>query len=162
MRCSPGPATTSSGRPQAAAPEPAGVGRDGGVSLALERRGGAPVLGRCRYSLPLQVLAPLALDDCAAVVSVLNPTGGLVGGDRLAIDIVVGPAAHACLTTPSATKVYRTAGAPAEQHVRLRLGVGAILEWVPDHTIPLPGSAFRHAIHCGPDDDPTLILAEAV
>src|SRR2546422_1747450 len=49
----------------------------------------------------------LALDDRAAVVSVLNPTGGLVGGDRLAIDVVVGPAAHACLTTPSATKVYR-------------------------------------------------------
>ncbi len=30
---------------------------------------------RCRFTLPLQVLAPLALDDAAAVVSVLNPTG---------------------------------------------------------------------------------------
>ena len=161
MRCSPGSATTSSWRPHAADPEPARVGRDGALSLALERRGGATVLSRCRYSLPLQVLAPLALDDCAAVVSVLNPTGGLVGGDRLAIDVVVGPAAHACLTTPSATKVYRTAGAPAEQHVRLRLGGGAILEWVPDHTIPFPGSAFRQAIDCELDDDATLILTDA-
>ncbi len=161
MRCSPGSATTSSWRPHAADPEPARVGRDGALSLALERRGGATVLSRCRYSLPLQVLAPLALDDCAAVVSVLNPTGGLVGGDRLAIDVVVGPAAHACLTTPSATKVYRTAGATAEQHVRLRLGVGAILEWVPDHTIPFPGSAFRQAIDCELDDDATLILTDA-
>src|SRR5207247_544030 len=84
--------------------------RDGALSLALERRGGATVLSRCRYSLPLQVLAPLALDDRAAVVSVLNPTGGLVGGDRLAIDVVVGPAAHACLTTPSATQVYGAGG----------------------------------------------------
>src|SRR5438094_506935 len=126
MRCSPGSATTSSWRPHAADPEPARVGRDGALSLALERRGGATVLSRCRYSLPLQVLAPLALDDRAAVVSVLNPTRGLVGRDRLAIDVVVGPDAHACLTTPSATKVYRTAGATAEQPVRLRLGVGAI------------------------------------
>src|SRR2546422_9928149 len=93
----------------------------------------------------------LALDDRAAVVSVLNPTGGLVGGDRLAIDVVVGPAAHACLTTPSATKVYRTAGATAEQHVRLPPGVGASLEWVPDHTIPSPGSALRPALDCQPD-----------
>src|SRR5256884_5737344 len=161
MRSSLGSATTSSWRPHAADPEPARVGRDGALSLALEGRGGATVLGRCRYPLPLQWLAPLALDDRAAVVWVLNPTGGLVGGDRLAIDVVVGPAAHACLTTPSATKVYRTAGAPAEQHVRLRLGGGAILEWVPDHTIPFPGSAFCQAIDCELDDDATLILTDA-
>src|SRR2546428_11794741 len=137
------------------------VGRDGALSLRFERRGARTVVAGCRWTLPLQVLAPLALDDRAAVVSVLNPTGGLVGGDRLAIDVVVGPAAHACLTTPSPTKVYRTAGAPAEQHVRLRLGVGAILEWVPDHTIPFPGSAFRQAIDCELDDDATLILTDA-
>ena len=161
MRSSPGSATTSSWRPHAADPEPARVGRDGTLALALERRGGATVLSRCRYALPLQVLVPLALDDPAAVVSVLNPTGGLVGGDRLAIDVVVGSAAHGCLTTPSATKVYRTAGATAEQHVRLRLGVGAILEWVPDHTIPFAGSAFRQAIDCELDDGATLILTDA-
>src|SRR2546429_4948226 len=152
MRSSLGSATTSSWRPHAADPEPARVGRDGALTLALERRGGATVLSRCRYSLPLQVLAPLALDDRAAVVSVLNPTGGLVGGDRLAIDVVVGPAAHACLTTPSATKVYRTAGAPAEPPPRLPPGVGAVLGWVPDPTIPLPGAAFRQGIHREPDD----------
>src|SRR5207247_38951 len=112
------------------------VGRDGTLALTLERRAGTTVLGRCRYALPLQVLAPLALGGPAAVVSVLNPTGGLVGGDRLAIDVTLGRAAHGCLTTPSATKVYRTAGAAAEQRVRLRLEAGAILEWVPDPTIP--------------------------
>jgi len=32
--------------------------------------------------MPLQVMAPVALDDPAAVVCMLNPTGGLVGGDR--------------------------------------------------------------------------------
>src|SRR2546422_6053420 len=103
----------------------------------------------------------LALDDRAAVVSILNPTGGLVGGDRLAIDVVVGPAAHGCLTTPSATKVYRTAGAAAEQSVRLRLGAGAILEWVPDHTIPFAGSAFRQAIDCEVGDGATLLVMDA-
>lgn len=161
MRSSPGSATTSCWRPHPADPEPARVGRDGALALALERRSGATILEGCRYTLPLQVLAPVALDGPAAVVSVLNPTGGLVGGDRLAIDVTVGPAAHGCVTTPSATKVYRTAGVAAEQRVRIRLGAGAILEWVPDHTIPFAGSAFRQAIECEVEDDARLILTDA-
>src|SRR5881628_912526 len=118
------------------------VGRDGALALRFERRGDRSVLAGCRWRLPLQVLAPLALDDAAAIVSILNPTGGLVGGDRLAVDA----GAHACLTTPSATKVYRTAVGPAEQAVRLTLAPGARLEWVPDHTIPFAGAALRQRV----------------
>jgi len=32
-------------------------------------------VARSRSTLPLQVLAPVALDDPGAVVSILNPTG---------------------------------------------------------------------------------------
>ncbi len=65
----------------------------------------------------------------------------------LRVDVEVGPGAHACLTTPSAlTKVYRTAGEPAAQAVRLVVAPGATLEWVPDHTIPFAGSDFRQSI----------------
>src|SRR5207247_378519 len=122
------------------------VGRDGALALRFERRGDRSVLAGCRWRLPLQVLAPLALDDAAAIVSILNPTGGLVGGDRLVVDVAVGAGAHACLTTPSATKVYRTAVGPAEQAVRLTLAPGARLEWVPDHTIPFAGAALRQRV----------------
>ena len=137
------------------------VGRDGTLRLGFERRGRATVLARSRYTLPLQVLAPMALDDPAAVVSVVNPTGGLLGGDRLTIDVSIGPAAHACLTTPSATKVYRTSGAPARQDVTLRLEAGAICEWMPDHTIPFAGSALRQRIEVQVADDACLILVDA-
>ena len=107
------------------------------------------------------MLAPLALEDHAAIVSVLNPTGGLVGGDRLTIDVTVGPTAHACLTTPSATKVYRSEGEPARQDVTLRLEAGAACEWVPDHTIPFAGSALRQRITVDVGDGARLILVDA-
>lgn len=107
------------------------------------------------------MLAPLDLDDPATVVSVLNPTGGLVGGDRLVIDVEAGPGTHACLTTPSATKVYRTTGAPAVQNVVLRVGAGALMEWVPDHTIPFAGSAFRQSIQVEMAEGARLILVDA-
>jgi len=137
------------------------VGRDGALALRFELRGGRSVVAGCRWTTPLQVMAPVALDDRAAVVSILNPTGGLVGGDRLAIDVTVGAGAHACLTTPSATKVYRTAGAVAEQTVRVTLAPGSRLEWAPDHTIPFAGAALRQRFDAEVGDGATLIVVDA-
>jgi urease accessory protein len=137
------------------------VGRDGALHLRFERRGRATVVAGCRYTLPLQVLAPVALDDPAAVVSMLNPTGGLVGGDHLSIEVHVAEGAHAVLTTPSATRVYRTAGEATEQIVRLSVGPRAVVEWVPDHTIPFAGSALRQTITADLDETAGLILVDA-
>jgi len=137
------------------------VGRDGCLHLRVERRGAVSVVARSRSTLPLQVLAPVALDDPGAVVSILNPTGGLVGGDRLDVTIDVGPGAHACLTTPSATKVYRTTGAMAEQHVSIVVDAGAMCEWIPDHTIPFPGSRLRQTLDARLADDARLIVVDA-
>ncbi len=137
------------------------VGRDGRLALGFERRGARTIVSRCRYTLPLQVLAPLALEDAAAVVSILNPTGGLVGGDSLVIEVDVAPGAHACLTTPSATKVYRAESAPATQDVALRVSAGARVEWVPDHTIPHAGAAFRQVLGAEVAEDAALVLVDA-
>jgi urease accessory protein len=137
------------------------VGRDGHLRLRFERRGDRTVVARSGFTLPLQVLAPIDLDDPAAVVSILNPTGGLVGGDRLRIDVEAGPDAHACLTTPSATRVYRAPGDPTLQEVTLRLAAGATVEWVPDHTIPFAGSAFRQSIDVEMGAGARLILVDA-
>jgi urease accessory protein len=137
------------------------VGRDGRLALTFERRGARTILARCGYTLPLQVLTPMALDDPAAVVSILNPTGGLVGGDTLEIEVDVGPGAHACLTTPSATKVYRTASTPAVQHVALRVAAGGRLEWVPDHTIPFAGAAFRQVLGAEVGEGGALVIIDA-
>ena len=137
------------------------VGRDGRLALGFETRGGRTVLSRCRYTLPLQVMAPMALHDSAAVVSILNPTGGLVGGDSLEIEVDVAPGAHACLTTPSATKVYRADSVAAAQRVRLRVAADARLEWVPDHTIPFSGAAFRQVLRADVAEGGVLVAVDA-
>jgi len=137
------------------------VGRDGLLRLRFERRKDSTVVANARSTVPLQVLAPIALPDPAAIVSVLNPTGGLVGGDRLGIEVELRPGAHGCVITPSATKVYRTSAEAAEQRVDLRLGPDATLEWVPDHTIPFAGSALRQRIEGHLGKGARLILVDA-
>ncbi len=75
-----------------------------------------------------------------ATLHLLNPTGGVLGGDVLETEVTIGAGAHVCLTTPSATRVYRSAGAASVQRFRARLEAGAVLEYVPDHVIPSPGA----------------------
>jgi urease accessory protein len=137
------------------------VGRDGRLHLRFARRDGRTVVAGTRSTVPLQALAPLAFDDPAAVVSMLTPTGGLAGGDRLEVEAVVEAGAHGCLTTPAATKVYRTLGPAAEQEVCLVVGAGATLEWVPDHTIVFGGAAFRQRITARLGPGARLILVDA-
>jgi urease accessory protein len=123
------------------------VGKDGALRLAFERRDGRTVLTERRYSLPLQVLEPISVDgDGSLLVMLLNPTGGLVGGDHLRTEIALGPGSHVCLTTPSATKVYRTLGRAAVQDTTIHVGDGAVLEYLPDHVILYPGSALRQTL----------------
>ena len=76
----------------------------------------------------------------------LNPTGGVLGGDHLVTEIVQEAGTHVCLTTPSATRIYRTAEKPAILETVIQLGEGATLEYFPDHVIPHVGSALRQSL----------------
>ena len=76
----------------------------------------------------------------------LNPTGGVLGGDRLITNIVLEAGTHVCLTTPSATRIYRTEEKPAILETSIRLEEGATLEYFPDHVIPHTRSSLRQSL----------------
>jgi len=75
---------------------------------------------------------------CHSVI--VHPPGGIAGGDRLDLRLTLDDRAHALLTTPGATRFYRSAGEPATQSVRARLADGARLEWLPLETLVYPGA----------------------
>jgi urease accessory protein len=125
---------------------PERVGRDGFLRLRFARSGASTILAQSRFSLPLQALTPLTLADGASYLMLLNPTGGVLGGDRLTTQIVQENDTHVCLTTPSATRIYRTIEKPAILETMIQLGEGALLEYFPDHVIPHAGSALRQSL----------------
>ena len=115
-----------------------------------------------RFTLPLQALEPMDLDgDGVATLLLLNPTGGLLAGDRLETDIALGPGSRVCLSTPSATRVYRSPGLAAVQRVTIDVGNGAALEWMPDHLIPSPGARLHQTTLIRLAADATLLYLEA-
>jgi urease accessory protein len=125
---------------------PGRVGRDGFLRLRFARSGANTILAQSRFSLPLQILTPLTLADGAAYLMLLNPTGGVLGGDHLATEIVQEADTHVCLTTPSATRIYRTLEKPAILETLIRIRDNATLEYFPDHIIPHENSALRQSL----------------
>jgi urease accessory protein len=96
---------------------------------------------------PLRVLKALYPEGDAVCHHVLvHPPGGIVGGDRIEIEVEVGAGAHALVTTPGATRFYRSAGSDASQHARLVMHGGARLEWLPLESIAFPGCLARNAV----------------
>jgi urease accessory protein len=110
-------------------------------TLALRyRRHEERTLVHDRHDGPLRVLRslhPEGADVCHSVL--VHPPGGIVGGDLLDIEIDVEPGAHALVTTPGATRFYRSAGAAATQAVAVRAATGSRFEWLPLETIAFSG-----------------------
>jgi urease accessory protein len=87
---------------------------------------------RHQHDGPLRILQSLYPEGDAVCHNVLvHPPGGLVGGDTLDINATVVPGAHGLITTPGATRFYKSAGELALQRTRLTLAEGARLEWLP-------------------------------
>ncbi len=97
-------------------------------------------VARHTHSGPLRILQSLYPEGDAICHNVLvHPPGGLVGGDTLDITVQAQSGAHGLITTPGATRFYRSDGPPARQSTRLQLDPGARLEWLPLENICYSG-----------------------
>ncbi|THJ25528.1 MAG: urease accessory protein UreD [Nitrospira sp. CG24E] len=135
------------------------VGRRGALSYEFERQGSRTVLARSSCSSPWHHFPPSYLDDSGCAYTwLVNPSGGLVGGDHVSIEAQLHTGTHVLMTSPSANRVYRSLAEPAVQEVRLSVGPDARLEWVPEVTIPFAGSRFRQSIHVDLAPGATAVL----
>jgi urease accessory protein len=133
----------------------------GRIALAVETDGAATYRTRVHESGPLRVRfpGPRARELEAVIV---NTGGGIAGGDHHDLAITVGPGAHALLTTAAAEKVYRSRGADAIVNLRVEVGAGAALTWLPQETILFDRGRLRRTIDLDMAEDARLVVSEAV
>ena len=122
-------------------------GWEASLHLTFRHDGERSVLGRRSSAGPLAVqkaLYPEGQQICHAIL--LHPPGGIAGGDQLHISVRIETAAHALLTTPGATKWYRSTGADSLQRIGLVLAPQAVCEWMPQENIFFEAAHARNAL----------------
>jgi urease accessory protein len=132
------------------------------LRLRAERRGerSVPASG---HEGPLRLLKTLHPEGPGVAHAVLvHPPGGLVGGDRLDIDVDVAAGAHLLVTNPAATRFYRSAGLEAAQCLRAHVAGGARLEWLPQETLAYDGCLALNRWHVRLDEGAALMAMEVL
>ncbi len=102
-----------------------------------KKKNGMTYVPREYYTSPMKVVSPFYEDgDGTAFLYLLNLSGGVVGGDRLFTEVKIETAAQVLLTTPSANKLYKMNGTHAEIVNRFYVAENAVLEYLPECSIP--------------------------
>lgn len=131
--------------------------------LSAARDGAAATRVHARHDGPLRLLKTLYPEGPGIAHAVLvHPPGGLVGGDRLDIELDVQAGAHLVVTTPAATRFYRSNAGEAAQVVLARIGEGARLEWLPQETLAYPACQARNEVRLSLAPGASLFATEVL
>jgi urease accessory protein len=112
----------------------------GAGSVEFERVRGRTVVVRSAAASPLKLICPAGRDGASRLYS-CSYGGGLVGGDRLSVDLRVGEGAVVLLSTQSSTKVFRSPR-PSGQTLKASVAAGGALVVAPDPLVGFAGSSY--------------------
>jgi len=119
----------------------ASTGWQAQLKLSLRQQQGRTVLAHRSHFGPLAVQRPFYPEaDGTCHIYILHPPGGVVGGDELHIETHIDQGARCLVTTPGASKLYRSGGDTAEITNVLTIAEQGTLEWMPQEMIAFDGS----------------------
>lgn len=142
------------------------VGRAGKVGLlilTLENKEGKTILVENYHKVPLQVQKALYIDEQIPhmpFIYIMSPSGGILQGDRLKIDIHGHENSMFHITTQSATKIYRMEKNYATQILNITLDKGSYAEFLPNMIIPYRNSRFYQEVNLKIHEDATCLYSE--
>jgi urease accessory protein len=133
----------------------------GRIAFTVASAPGGSRRGRVHESGSLRVRFPNCNSQAALDAVIVNSGGGMTGGDRFDIDIKVGAGARLTVTTAAAEKIYRSLGPDTDIGVKLDVGAGGALAWLPQETIVFDRARLRRTIDVALARDASLLMAEA-
>ena len=117
----------------------------GHLSLrAAVRDHGRTVLAAQSFRAPFHLSKPYWDADARVLIAqVVNPTAGILAGDRLESHVAVDSGAALLVTTPSASRVFKMKDGTAESRQHFAVADGGWLEVLPEPLVPHRGSRYR-------------------
>lgn len=110
-----------------------------------QRKDGRTYISDQFFKLPLQVFPTCDNEtDGTTFLYLLNPSGGMLENDVFKLDFTLCQGAKAVITTPSSNKIYRCeSGRRAYQRLDVCVEKDAVLEYIPEHSVPYRNSSFE-------------------
>jgi urease accessory protein len=140
-------------------------GKSGFLKLGFERRDERTILSTLESRTPFLACRALHCDDALpdmAWLFTITTSGCVLQGDRLALEVALGPGARAHVTTQSATKIHSMDANYALQTQSFRLDEGAYLEFLSDPLIPHRQARFASTTRIAIAPTASMICAEIV
>ena len=141
------------------------VGKSGFLRLGFERRDDRTILADLESRAPYLAQRALHCDEALpdmAWLFTITTAGCVLQGDRLALEVTLGPGAKAHVTTQSATKIHSMDANYAHQTQSFTLGEGAYLEFLPDPLIPHRQARFANETRIVIDPSASMLCSEIV
>jgi urease accessory protein len=111
---------------------------------------------------PLRVLFPRPAEGEPMTAVLATTSGGLVGGDRLAVEVAADPGTRLQVVGQAAEKIYRSLGPDTEVSLSLSAGAGALVELLPQGTILFNGARLKRQVAIEAVADATVLTGEIV
>lgn len=101
-------------------------------------------------------------EEGVLVVNIVNPTAGLLAGDRVQYDVAVESGARVLLTAPSASRAHRIVDGDARVTQDFRVASGGWLESWPEMFIPQGGARYRQRTTVHVEEGGEALLIEMI
>jgi urease accessory protein len=118
----------------------------GGAELVFTRAGGRTILRRSRCRLPLQVQRPQMGPRGEAILTLLCPTGDLLEGDEIELDVICEPGTDVTLRQASATRLHGCGQGDIEYQGHFEVQAGASLRYLPWELIPFAHTRYHQRL----------------
>ena len=119
---------------------------------------------------PLKLMRAFPQPSGHCELPLLHTAGGLVGGDRLQLEVALDQGSRALITSVAAQKVYGSVqrsrchpeGRWAEQQLRIGLAAGSDLEWLPQELVLYADALYRQQLEVTLAADASFLSMEVV
>ena len=116
---------------------------EGGAKVRFELDGSRTVLKDLYQHDPVRILFPDNPPGELTIGVLTTTSGGLVGGDKIEVEVISGPGTQSMIMAQAAEKIYRSLGPDCLIDISVQADNESWFEWLPQETILHQGARMR-------------------
>ena len=135
---------------------------DGRAEIEFKHGDNRTHLDHLYHHDPVRVVFPAPAFEDIPQATVITTSGGLTGGDKIAVTATVHERARAMIAAQAAEKIYRSAGRDSQIDVTLTAAPDTWLEYLPQETILFDGARLDRITRIDAAPDAQVLAGEII